>query len=236
MSSEHIEANPVASQIVSALKLRKRTILAEEKWKTVPWTLHEKRSKDKLLDILADTPSLREDFDTMKKCTDLALQRAQTERLLERCWSLESDLQKWYAETASEMIVDQQFFEDSTEVNLVQLAAAHLATTYSATCIILYSILRELVEPLAPLPARTELRPYARQIAKTASIFFHPRVGTYRQHLAPFPILIALRYISSLDPVEMQEERRWLDSCLAKPEGAMTRSFIQSMQRQQQRS
>jgi len=198
-------------------------------WKTIPWQEHTKTPKDSLLDILVDTPGLFEDFDVMNSCHDQEERETRRIELVEECWRFDKELMKWHATTPlAEGLSKPTPQDNAATVSTEVLAAAHLATLYWTTCLIVYATLAAAAGPGAQLPVRVDPKIYCRHIASNVSIFFHPAVGTFRVHLATFPIAMALISMSSMGPDMMETERKLL-SYFELPEGAGIGKFLSNM-------
>lgn len=121
------------------------------------------------------------------------------------------------------------------------LLAAHLITLYWTTCIILYGLVRDVLlsgktdssqslSPGADESIDKDPSTACRNLIKTLPIFFHPDAGTFRVHLATFPMSVALIHLTlAVKPEDMLEERGIFAWCLQKPECLTIRRFIVSM-------
>lgn len=227
-----------------ALKTRKKLFLSDPAWKTLPWSQHDKSPRDHLLDILVDIPSLFKELDIMGSYSN----PSEEERLKRRIWKgylrLDRLLVDWHATHAPSEAMSPWHLdgvEIPQSITPVGLAAAHLMTLYWTTSIVLYSLVRDVFLSATsnsnrPPPqeddrsADNDPSISCRNLIRTIPIFFHPDAGTYRIHLATFPISVALVYLSRMvKPGEMLVERELFDSCLRKPECATIRRFLASM-------
>ncbi|KAL7935144.1 hypothetical protein V8C35DRAFT_279598 [Trichoderma chlorosporum] len=83
------------TQIIVAIKKRKRSPIDTPAWRTIPWELTEKSSKDKLLDILLTIPSLLETMDHLKTCSQGSEETRKREWLLKTYRACTRDLAVW---------------------------------------------------------------------------------------------------------------------------------------------
>lgn len=216
---------------MTALSTRKKSILSNIEWKTIPWTQHKKTAKDKLVDILLDIPALLENFDIMQSVIDPAEKQIMHHGLVIHAWSLDAQLTEWHNKFPIDF--PHSTPSNSNSIDLADLAAAHVATLYWSICIRLHTIFHDLVflthSTGTDLPERMDLKYYCHRIVTTLPIFFHPAVGTYRQHLAPFPIACVWRVIFRLGADEMAAEKKLLMSCLDLPESETIKKFLESL-------
>jgi hypothetical protein len=217
-------------QTISAIRERKRSVLSNPEWKTVPWTQNQKTVKDILLDIMIDMPGLLEEFDKMEACADPDEREMRRKKLLEICWLFDRRLGEWSSRVNPPKWLGSLDYQKRDSVLVEDLAAAHVMTLYWAACVVLYKVMPLLVMPdEEPLPNRADLRIYFRNMARTVPIFLHPAVGMFRVHLATFPIAAALACLSSFGPDEMLVERRLLAGFFRRPEVSSMAKFLNSM-------
>lgn len=227
-----------------ALRSRKKVFLSDMPWKTLPWSQHEKTPRDHLIDILIDIPTLFEGLDNMLAIND----PVQREQLRQRVWKgylqLDRLLVDWHEKCAPTEDMSPWHLDGTKIPQTItpsDLVAAHLITLYWTTCIILYGLVRDVLlssktdSPRLLPPGdgeSTDKDPNTacRKLIKTLPIFFHPDTGTFRVHLATFPMSVALIHLSlAVKPEDMLEERGIFDWCLQKPECLTIRRFIASM-------
>jgi hypothetical protein len=204
--------------------------LSEERWRTLPWRNHPKSLKDRLIDILVDMPTLREDLDTLNCCDDPSQRASLRKKLIEDCWRHDKRLAEWY-KTMPPASEDSFRVRDANEsLKPEDLAEAHITTLYWSICLILYREIPGIIGSDVVLPDRMNARAYCRKIIKTLPIFLHPSVGTFRTHILTFPMHLALRYIQDFVPKEeMVEERELLASYLERPEITSIGKFMGSL-------
>ncbi|PGH05403.1 hypothetical protein GX51_02927 [Blastomyces parvus] len=220
----------------SAVQARKRSILSNPEWKTIPWREIPKTPKDRLIDILVEIPTLLENLDISRACPDPEIQEFQRRDLLQTCWELEKELVNWRNELG---IIDPNYSLDAetSSFSLDYVAACHIMCVYWAICIILYSSLRILSCPQVVLPPRTDPRIYCGRIAKAMPLLLHPLSGAYGVHLASFPVSLALIYLNAVDGDAIYEEKRIIFDAFAKSGyGKTVERFHQSMRCQGSRS
>lgn len=169
--------------IIKAIHERKRTILGELEWKTVPWTKHAKSTKHLVLEALVEIPGMLEDFDTISGIDDTKEQQQQYSRLLGSCWAHDALLIRW-----------NDTWQSVTSVEDDALLL------YWASCLFLYSstalLSGKLDTPKAQLPERvTNLGQYIDRLAEAIPKFFED--GTPREAvlMGIFPLGVCLQFM-----------------------------------------
>ncbi|QSS62180.1 GAL4-like Zn(II)2Cys6 (or C6 zinc) binuclear cluster DNA-binding domain protein [Histoplasma capsulatum] len=214
-----------------AVQARKRIILSNPEWKTIPWNEIPKTPKDLLIDILVEIPTFLENMDTMRACLDQEIREFQRRDLLQSCWELEKELVSWRIEVG---ITDPTYSLDAehSTFSLDYLAACHIMCLYWAICIILYSSLRILSCPQVILPPQTDPRIYCGRIAKAMPLLLHPQSGAYGVHLASFPVAISLMYLNAVAGDAICEEKRIIFEAFRRSgHGETVERFLQSLRR-----
>ncbi|KAK2795132.1 hypothetical protein FQN51_000551 [Onygenales sp. PD_10] len=196
----------------SAIQARKRTVLSNLEWKTVPWREIPKTPKDRLIDIFVEIPTLLENLDIMRGCQEADTREALQHELLQTCWELERELINWRIHLG---IKDPTYTlgttDPSSPYSLEHLAACHIMCLYWSASIILYSTLHIVSNnPPTPLPPHTEPRIYCRRIAEAVPLLLHPLAGGYGVHLTSFPVSAAMMYLNAVDGEMVSEEKRMI--------------------------
>ena len=212
------------------MKARKKSILSNEEWKTIPWSYYKKTPKDLLLDVLVEMPRLMEESDILQSCDSPTQRDCCTEMLLNDCWHFDKQLREWLENHAPKQILRTPDTESPTLIDTTDLGSAHIMTLYWSVCIILYSIMRTVMGTETRLPERGDIKAYCRNIIRTIPIFFHPAVGTFRAHLATFPMGLVMRNLDLFEPEERAVEQRLLESCCRTQGGAAIGKFIKSLE------
>ncbi|EXJ89137.1 hypothetical protein A1O3_02201 [Capronia epimyces CBS 606.96] len=243
-----------------AIHMRKKTVLSNAEWKTVPWTAVPKTPKDLLIDIFVDMPTILQDLDALQACPDPASQSLMQDQLVQKCLACERELVAWRASVgvveANYAFYNVDTGTDTDNLNphasfsfsIDRIAAAHIMCLYWSICIIVYSTLRTLslsfslsshshpqAHPPLPLPLTQTIDPavYCRRIAEAVPLLLHPRSGVYGFHLTTFPVAMALTYLSR-DGHEYEEKTMILDAFATSHHGSAVGGFIASLHRQQQ--
>ncbi|KAK2809698.1 hypothetical protein FQN50_003543 [Emmonsiellopsis sp. PD_5] len=192
----------------SAIQARKKTVLSNPEWKTVPWREIPKTPKDRLIDIFVEIPTLLENLDIMRGCQETNTRATLQHELFQTCWELERELINWRIQLG---IKDPTYTLGSSPYSLEHLAACHIMCLYWSLCIILYSTLRIVSNnPQTPLPPHTEPRIYCHRIAEVVSLLLHPLAGGYGVHLTSFPVSAAMMYLNAVDGEMVSEEKRMI--------------------------
>lgn len=187
-----------------------------------------KTQKDSLLDILVEIPTLLEESDILRSCDDPDDKEHLQGKLINSCWLCDKQLVKWYSTAWHKEL--KPFNPEDLLINAEDLGWAHLMTLYWATCIMVYSVMREVVGSGIQLPERADVKIYCQKIIRAVPIFFHPAVGTFRTHLATFPVAVAMKYLSALPPEEREIEKRLMGECFLRPEGMAMGKLLKSLE------
>lgn len=230
--------------------MRKATYLADAAWKAVPWAMRsDKSAKHYLVDILADIPGLLERVDALKAARrghtphedDIEEDDKEEEKrqaLLKDSLDVDKALDKWYAEYASDILLDLPVLlhglDDTmspgaaSAVSAPTLAAAHIMTLYWTTCLAVATL---VFTPLGLSGHHMHVDPddCFRLIVRALSVFVRPGTGLFRVHLTTFPASAALLYADILPPGELLAEKRMLAARLADEECASIRRHISSL-------
>ncbi|KAF9880416.1 C6 zinc finger domain protein [Colletotrichum karsti] len=186
---------------ISHIKQRRRCPLSHPIWKTVPWSVIPKSSKDALVDVFVDIPGLLEDLDRLRDCEPGKEKEARRRRLVDECWRLDREL-KWWLDNLgpTQELRDLQAkgFDNPTTCDVV---VTSIMTLFWTTCILSYSTLRLALgpKPDLELPERTNPRIYCTKIANSVEVLFHPMAGTFGISNAPLPIGMSLVYLNSTE-------------------------------------
>lgn len=216
--------------------------MSNPEWKTIPWELHSKTQKDRLLDILIEIPTLLEESDLLLRSSDNNNDETQEEekyhrqrRLIDHCWLCDEQLTQWY-ETMTLCKENSQAFKatkNSIMVDTMDLGSVHLMTLYWSTCVLLYGVLRQTIDPqedIDLLPKRTDIKTYCRKIVRAIPLFFHPAVGAFRAYLSTFPMYVVILHLSVFGEEERKTEVKLLEDCYDTPEGMTVGRFMKSVE------
>lgn len=228
--------------------------LSSTAWKTIPWTLEKKSSKDKLLDIMTDIPGLLEDLDLVRACTTPSLADEMRRRLFNNCQNLDRTLSCWTHEVGDTI---KTFDYTATGIPLrrpntsEEIALLHLSNLYWMLCVLLYSITNYAQMPTAPgghpqgnmserpTPPRTSPAPLeaatinAYKIARSVHFLFEAQSGVFGAHAAFFPLGVALRFLIATEPpYQLSDERTMLVELFERPfMGTFVGRFLENLQR-----
>ncbi|KAL2814826.1 hypothetical protein BJX63DRAFT_192432 [Aspergillus granulosus] len=215
---------------MSCLRRRKRLFLADPEWKTIPWLKHEKTPRDHLIDVVMDMTALFEDTDIMKACPDPAKKKILRQQLIDGFLALKHGLLNWQTLHAPDYHPIYTADDLPDEVCPEDLTGAHLMTLFWATAIVACSNLDALCAPHgAEYHVEWDLDEFCGNIVRTLPFFGHPSMGLFRQHVAVYPMTVALHYICAAGPQRLVDERRILADSLYDPALAGVRHFVVSM-------
>ncbi|OAP63364.1 hypothetical protein AYL99_02591 [Fonsecaea erecta] len=214
---------------------RKRSIFSSSAWKSIPWSLHPKSPRDKLLDILIEVPGLLEDLESLLGCLsdDVERQMVLRQQLEEKCWAYHSQLQTWSATSGLSTVafVEDKITnrnQDSSEPSSEHFAMAHLGMLYWATCNIVHHVLWYVAgKGRADLPGLIDARLYCRKIVLLMPFLQRPGMGAFFLNIAGFPAAVAVSFLARQDPPgQVSEERRLLENAFQDHHGTQLRNFL----------
>ncbi|OAL30795.1 hypothetical protein AYO22_01415 [Fonsecaea multimorphosa] len=222
-------------KVYADIHRRKRSVFSSPAWKSIPWSVHPKGPRDKLLDILIEIPALLESLESLLACLSDEVERQTLfrQQLEERCWLYHSQLQTWSATSGSSTV---DFVEDQiangahkgSEPSSEHFAMAHLGMLYWATCNILHEVLWYVAgKDRADLPACMDARLYCRKIILLMPFLQRPTMGAFFLNIAGFPAAVAVSFLARQDPPgKVSEERRMLQKAFQDIHGAQLRNFL----------
>ncbi|SPO01764.1 uncharacterized protein DNG_04437 [Cephalotrichum gorgonifer] len=226
-------------QYMLSAKQRRKLFISDPEWATVPWMETPKTCKDLLLDILLEVPGLLEDYDRMSSCPDAAAKIDQRDALIAKCWVLDGQMQQWEASLPDPIGLHDipTFSPDSPTISHKQLSLVEMKALYWSGCLLLYSTLNLALclhqdGTSASLPERADHNIYIRNIAGAVQFLLDPQAGLLGQHVAVWPLAMALQFCMTLPakPMDLQpKEIAILVQTLQGSQGEGIKKFILSM-------
>ncbi|KAL6809057.1 hypothetical protein GGI42DRAFT_340270 [Trichoderma sp. SZMC 28013] len=198
--------------ILLAIRRRCSSPFSSDDWKTIPWTITEKSTKDKLIDAMSGIPdilvqlNLLTDIDTQESADEIR------EKILLQCREVEAALIEWRVH------VDLSIYDYATAglpLPIPQLdsdfSLLHLSCVYWSICLMLSCITESVSEDslvdgvsedttdLAYLEHHDQNsigRPdqYALKIVNCGHLFFEPMAGAVQGGSGLFPMVCAWRF------------------------------------------
>ncbi|KAL9106212.1 MAG: hypothetical protein Q9227_008745 [Pyrenula ochraceoflavens] len=108
-------------EAVIGLRNGTTSILASNKWRTVPWNTRPKDLRDQLLDIMLLLPAATGPFDPFQ--ANLQFDPRQIDNMtpellgkLDHCWAIDSDLMDWYGKVEEKANGSPLFYQQPTSV------------------------------------------------------------------------------------------------------------------------
>ncbi|CAI7639124.1 unnamed protein product [Penicillium crustosum] len=217
------------NHVKCALKERKKLVFSEPAWMTDPWTHHPKTRKDLLVDILLEIPSIYEGVDNMNLLPDSPAKLRQRFDLQEMVFTIIERLQNWRSNFAVAVASIGPKWQFPRNMATNEIANAHIMTLYWASSIIAYGICHTISDGEFDAVC---LDPdgCCRSIIRCIPSFLHPSTGVFRQHLVPFPLIVAARHLKSVQPQKLQEESDYVRSLCENPQFTPMHQFISSIQ------
>ena len=221
-------------QLITATIRRKRTFLAEEAWKTIPWEEQEKTARDRLLDVAVDVPGLLQELDEFCEWPT----SDKLDSLLQNLKQVEAGLTHWFEVEAPISRVENlqaRGFEAATKGDF---AVVEVMTVHWTMCLLIYSALHIIthlrpdltlsnpaVAELLSLP-KSDPRWYCTLIADTVGVFFQPHAGGMFAKSAAFPIGVSLGYFMSTEGLGSREAKILLGYLTQGNQGKAMGAFI----------
>jgi hypothetical protein len=184
--------------LIASSRVRKRSVLNETRWKTIPWRGRDKSPNDHLLDIWAAIPEILEDVDRFGVLNpDTPEGRAQDLETAAKCWTLHIKLQAWLI--AYEHEIHTPVTTTATPITFSSFEVACLTIRYWVISLLLYSSLDTATRiPISDTalthPDRPHPRQFARLIARSAPYFFREEFGIGGPATVSFPLGNALLF------------------------------------------
>jgi hypothetical protein len=184
--------------LIAASRVRKRSVLNEARWKTIPWIGRVKTAHDSLIDIFAGVPEVLENVDRFGSLSPDTLQdKVKDLETSAKCWTLHIQLQEWL--TVHEHEIHTPVTTTSTPIMFPNFQAACLTVRYWVIALQLYSSLdtASRVPPTDPNlthPDRPHPRQFARLIARSTPYFFMEQYGAVGPTTFSFPLGNALLF------------------------------------------
>lgn len=185
--------------LIAAVRIRKRTVLNEKRWKTVPWRGRIKTPEDTLLDIMAAVPEVLENVDRFGTLSpDTPEDRERDLRTLAKCWDLHNQLQNWLLTNEHEIYIPDTL--EATPIEFAHFQSACLTIRYWVLGLLIYSTLDTAcrvpnTDTATSHPCRPHPRYFARLIARSAAYFFREEFGVTGPTRFSFPLGNAMLFM-----------------------------------------
>ncbi|CAI7647422.1 unnamed protein product [Penicillium pancosmium] len=210
---------------VCAIRIRKACALSNTDWMTIPWTHHPKTPKDLLIDIAVELPGLCEGIDDLTLLGNSAAASKLRALLRSRSFEMIAKLAIWEATLSKPTILLDPDEPRPETISSQELANSHLMTFFWGISLNVYG---QILPILDGATEASQLNPDAccRNIIRSLPLLLHPSVGTFRQHLVPFPVIACCAYLAACKSPSMQPERKLLVSFFQRREFAAMRPFM----------
>lgn len=210
-------------QIIAAITRRVKSPLSTKAWKTIPWDIHEKCIKDKLLDIMNEIPWILEQQDHMKKLAD-AQCATHWLHLLRQCKRQVAALNIWRRTSETDAVVSR-FDERGADSTLpspkdeVEVAGLHLTGLYWVTALLLNTTLWSVSKAVSVLHSGSEhqtdstlyeqeARHYAKKMASSVHLWFEKSSSDFERSVGLFPLIIASQLFQRIKAAPEEQKAR----------------------------
>ncbi|KAJ5413926.1 hypothetical protein N7509_000553 [Penicillium cosmopolitanum] len=224
-------ANSEFKKAVCAIRIRRACALSNTDWMTIPWIHHPKTPKDLLIDIAVELPGLCEGIDGLTLLGNSAAASKLRTLLRSRAFEIIAKIAIWEATLSKPTILLDPDEPLPETISSQELANSHLMTFFWGISLNVYG---QILPILDEATEASQLNPDAccRNIIRSLPLLLHPSVGTFRQHLVPFPVIACCAYLAACKSPSMQPERKLLVSFFQRREFAAMRPFMSSMNSQ----
>ncbi|KAJ5692002.1 hypothetical protein N7462_001425 [Penicillium macrosclerotiorum] len=212
-------------QAICAVLSRKKSVLSEPEWMTAPWRYHKKTSKDYILDVLLEIPSLYQKIDALNSKdseADVTLQQ-----LKQTSSEIMQKLQRWDSKF-SIPVSRRADWQHPDSVTTDEIVNAHIMTQFWAISMIAHDAYLQ-VPTNSPDDLDVDLDYCCANIVHCIPLFMHSSTGIFRQHLMPFPAARAIFHLSSTPSERLNIERAYIASICDSPVFATTRHLLSSI-------
>ncbi|QYT01360.1 Zn(2)-C6 fungal-type domain-containing protein [Trichoderma simmonsii] len=189
--------------ILLAIRRRCSTPFSSDDWKTIPWAITEKSTKDKLIDAMSGIPDILVQVDLLAAVGTQESTDVMREKILPQCREVEAALIAWRTH------IDLSIYDYAIAglpLPIPQLdsdfSLLHLSCVYWSICLMLSCIIESVSEDTtdsAYLECRDQNsigRPeqYASKIFHCGHLFFEPMAGAVQGGSGLFPMVCAWRF------------------------------------------
>lgn len=218
--------------MITGIKNRKRVpLLDKEGWGTIPWEVHAKSPKDRLIDIWGEVGGVLEDVDSARATADANKKRTLKKRITLAASVLLARLRDWHGEMGPLMEFRDTNGDVIAIVGREDLIQADIALMYWTTCL-LVSFTTHLVADGSdtPLPC-TDPIIYIRFITAAMPYFWQPAAGLLGVQVTSFPLALCLHVLCVLRDTRTTELTGSVMELFRQQEGkANIAGFLSSIQ------
>lgn len=195
---------------------------------TVPWAHFAKTPKDLLIDILLEFPSLFVEVDDLNADANIESRKHKILHLRSMVLQISHKLDSWKTRYGSSNLTPREGWQLPRSTGTCGISVAHVMTIYWAICIRAFDAFQSI--PGADGSAiEIDPKECCRNIIHCMPLFFHPATGIFRQHLVPFPLMTAMKYLTTSEKIGLEEEIEYLVQLSKSVEFAPMRHFISSL-------
>ncbi|KAL5084367.1 hypothetical protein Trisim1_012076 [Trichoderma cf. simile WF8] len=210
--SHQLFADSRINIILLAIRRRCSTPFSSDDWKTIPWTIIEKSTKDKLIDVMSGIPDILVQVDLLAGVGTQESADEIREKILPQCREVEAALVAWRVH------VDLSIYDYAIAgrpLPIPQLdsdfSLLHLSCVYWSICLMLSCIIESISEDSMADGVSEDAtnstyferhdqkwighpEKYASKIVNCGHLFFEPMAGAVQGGSGLFPIVCAWRF------------------------------------------
>lgn len=195
---------------------------------TIPWNHFAKNPKDLLIDILLEFPALYAEVDEMNVDANIEPRKHEILHLRSMVLQISHKLDRWRARYGSSDLSPREGWQLPRSTGASGISVAHVMTIYWAICILAFDAFQS-IPGVDGSAIEIDPQECCRNIIHCMPLFFHPATGIFRQHLVPFPLMAAMKYMITSKDVGLEEEIEFLVRLSKSVEFAPMRHFISSL-------
>lgn len=202
----------MAMQILLAIRQRCSSPFSYEEWRTIPWTIAKKSTKDKLIDVMSSIPDILAQIDLLTQVRSQDTADELREKILQLCRDVKADLAMWQTH------VDLSIYDYTIAglpLPIPQLdsdfSLLHLSCVYWSICLML-SCIREsisedsMADDVSGYTSNSAYldhedqksignpEKYASKIVNCVHLFFEPLAGAVQGGSGLFPMVCAWQF------------------------------------------
>lgn len=195
---------------------------------TVPWAHFAKTPKDLLIDILLEFPGLYAALDELTANANIQPRKHEIIHLRSMVLQISHKLDSWKVRYGSSTLSPREGWQLPRSTGTSGISVAHVMTIYWAICILAFDAFRSIPDTDGSAIG-IDPKECCRNIIHCMPLFFHLATGIFRQHLVPFPLMTAMKYLTTSEKIGLEEEIEYLVQLSKRVEFAPMRHFISSL-------
>lgn len=221
-------------KVINGVISRKQIAISSPAWKLIPWQVQPKTSKDEMIDILVDLPTMLDRLDVLNSCEDEDRKMVLQADLLALAQTAQQELESWRVRAGGLMEFSSTGVDDF--VDMADVGFAQMTVYYWLAWLLISTVLARL--PLSEVdPALYSVHPfvdadrYASIIANSMPYFYCKSAGIWAAHVASFPLGLAFKFYATTGQRGSEACQKLRHTLEASSQGSATRYWLSSVER-----